>query len=59
LQSKQVRRYEKIIRQLQKLLESEKSQVKQLKIVSAKEIESKNELERVLKLCVEDVKIEL
>jgi len=59
LQSKQVRRYEKIIRQLQKLLESEKTQVKQLKIVSAKEIESKNELERVLKLCVEDVKIEL
>jgi hypothetical protein len=41
------------------LLESEKTQVKQLKIVSAKEIESKNELERVLKLCVEDVKIEL
>jgi len=54
-----LRRYEQLIDRLKKIIEAEKRSLRHIKTLSAKEIDSKNQLEKVLRLCVDDVKNEI
>ena len=54
-----VGKYETLIEQLKKMMEAEKSNCFQLKTLYSREMESKKELERVLRLSIEDVREEI
>jgi hypothetical protein len=52
-------RYEKTIRTLQATLRKEQKRVRDLKSMYVKEMESKSELEKILRRCVDDIKEEV
>ncbi len=52
-------RYDNTIKTLENTLKKEKRRVKELKHLNAKEIESKTELERIIRKIVEDLKEEM
>lgn len=52
-------RYESTIRTLQSTLSKEKKRVRDLKQLYVKEMESKSELELIVRKCVEDIKQEI
>lgn len=52
-------RCEQLIARFKRKLEEEKRLLRMMKTMSAKEIETKNMLEKVLKQCVDDVKAEI
>jgi len=54
-----LRRYQHAIYRLKKVLEGEKKSLRQIKTLSAKEIDKKNQLEKILRQCVDDVKNEI
>ena len=54
-----LRRFENLIFRLKKLLESEKKSLRHIKTLCAKEIDQKNQLEKILRQCVDDVKTEI
>lgn len=54
-----LRRFENLIFRLKKLLESEKKGLRHIKTLCAKEIDQKNQLEKILRQCVDDVKNEI
>lgn len=54
-----VKRYEDIIQRLKKMLASEKKSLRMVRTLCSKEIEVKNQLEKILRQCVDDVKQEI
>ena len=54
-----VKRYEDIIQRLKKMLALEKKSLRMVRTLCAKEIEGKNQLEKILRQCVDDVKTEI
>ena len=52
-------RSETIIKTLQNTLKKEQKRVRELKTLYVKEIESKNEMERILRKCIDDIKDEM
>lgn len=54
-----VKRYEDIILRLKRMLGNEKKSLRMVRTLCAKEIEVKNQLEKVLRQCVDDVKGEI
>jgi hypothetical protein len=52
-------RFEKLIDRLKKLLDNEKGSLRKIKTMYSTEIDIKNQLEKVLRKCVEDVKAEI
>ena len=54
-----LRRFENVIGRLKKILETEKKNLRQIKTLCAKEIDQKNQLEKILRQCVDDVKTEI
>lgn len=54
-----LRRFENLIFKLKKILESEKKNLRQIKTLSSKEIDQRNQLEKILRYCVDDVKNEI
>ena len=54
-----LRKYENLICRTKKILDAEKSKLRQVKTLTAKEIEQKNFLEKILRQCVDDVKNEI
>ena len=54
-----MRRYENLIAKLKRCLENEKRSLRQVKTLCAKEIDNKNQLEKILRQCVDDVKMEI
>jgi|TARA_B110000305_G_C19366382_1_gene602148 hypothetical protein len=58
-QNPKLRRFENLIYRLKKILESDKKSLRQIKTLCAKEIDQKNQLEKILRQCVDDVKTEI
>lgn len=58
-QNPKLRRFENLIYRLKKILESEKKNLRCIKTLCAKEIDQKNQLEKILRQCVDDVKSEI
>lgn len=58
-QNPKLRRFENLIYRLKKILESEKKNLRQIKTLCAKEIDQRNQLEKILRYCVDDVKNEI
>lgn len=58
-QNPKLRRFENLIYRLKKILESEKKNLRQIKTLCAKEIDQRNQLEKILRFCVDDVKNEI
>lgn len=54
-----LRRYEQVINKLKKLISSESKKLREIRTVYAREIESKTQLEQLLRQCVDDVKAEI
>lgn len=54
-----LRRYEQVIKKLKKMIANETRKLRDIKTVYAKEIESKTQLEQLLRQCVDDVKAEI
>ena len=54
-----LRRYEQVIKKLKKLIANETKKLRDIKTLNAKEIESKTQLEQLLRQCVDDVKAEI
>ena len=54
-----LRKYENLIAKLKRVYEKEKNALRQVKTLCSKEIEQKNQLEKLLRQCVEDVKSEM
>jgi hypothetical protein len=54
-----LRRYEQIIKKLKKMIANETKKLREIKTVYAKEIESKTQLEQLLRQWVDDVKAEI
>ena len=54
-----LRRFENLIYRLKKILEAEKKNLRTVKTMCAKEIDQKNQLEKILRQCVDDVKSEI
>lgn len=54
-----LRRFENLIFKLKKILETEKKNLRQIKTLSSKEIDQRNQLEKILRFCVDDVKNEI
>jgi superfamily I DNA and/or RNA helicase len=54
-----IRRYEDIIGRLKRMLGGEKKSLRLVRTLCAREIEAKNQLEKVLRACVDDVKNEI
>lgn len=54
-----LRRYEQVIKKLKKMIANETKKLRDIKTVYAKEIESKTQLEQLLRQCVDDVKAEI
>lgn len=52
-------RSETTIKTLQNTLKKEQKRVRELKTLYVKEIESKNEMERILRKCIDDIKDEM
>ena len=59
LQHPKLRRFENLILRLKKILETEKKNCRHIKTLCAKEIDQKNQLEKILRQCVDDVKNEI
>jgi hypothetical protein len=59
LQHPKLRRFENLILRLKKILENEKKNLRHIKTLCAKEIDQKNQLEKILRQCVDDVKNEI
>lgn len=59
VQNPKLRRFENLIYKLKKILENEKKGLRQIKTLCAKEIDQKNQLEKILRQCVDDVKNEI
>lgn len=59
LQQPKLRRFENLIFRLKKILEQEKKNLRYVKTMCAKEIDQKNQLEKILRQCVDDVKNEI
>ena len=53
------RKYENLITKLKKMLENEKKGLRVVQTLCAKEIDQKNQLEKILRQCVDDVKTEI
>ena len=58
-QNLKLQRCEQLITRFKKKLEEERRLLRLMKTMSAAEIESRNFLEKILRLCVEDVKAEI
>ena len=54
-----MKRYESTIKTLQNTLRKEQKRVRELKSLYIKEIESKNEMEKILRKCIDDIKDEM
>ena len=54
-----ISRYESTIKTLQNTLRKEQKRVRELKSLYVKEIESKNEMEKILRKCIDDIKDEM
>ena len=54
-----LKRYETTIKTLQNTLKKEQKRVRELKTLYVKEIESKNEMEKILRKCIDDIKDEM
>ena len=54
-----LKRYEDLISRLKKMIDVEKKSLRMVRTTCAKEIETKNILEKVLRQCVDDVKNEI
>lgn len=54
-----LQKYENVIYRLKKILDLEKRSLRQIKTLNAKEIEKKNQLEKILRQSVDDVKNEI
>lgn len=52
-------RFENLIYKLRKILDQEKKNLRNVKTLCAKEIDQKNQLEKILRQCVDDVKNEI
>lgn len=57
-EEEKIRRYERVVEKLKKMLENERKQLKQARMQYQREISSKTELEHLLKETVEAVKME-
>ena len=58
-QNQKLQRCEVLITRFKKKLEEERRLLRMMKTMSAQEIETKNQLEKILRLCVDDVKAEI
>lgn len=54
-----IKRYEDIIQRLKKMMAMEKKSLRMVRTLCSKEIEAKNQLEKILRQCVDDVKSEI
>ena len=54
-----LRRYEDIINRLKKMMNIEKQSLRMVRTLCSKEIENRNGMEKVLRMCVDDVKTEI
>ena len=54
-----MRKYENLIAKLKRVYENEKKHLRQVKTLCSKEIDQKNQLEKILRQCVDDVKGEI
>lgn len=54
-----IKRYEDIITRLKRMLTTEKKSLRLVRTLCSKEIEVKNQLEKILRQCVDDVKTEI
>lgn len=54
-----MKRYETTIKTLQNTLKKEQKRVRELKTLYVKEIESRSEMEKILRKCIDDIKDEM
>lgn len=59
MQNPKLRKYENKIYKLKKELDFEKRSLREVKTECAKEIEQRNQMEKILRQCVDDVKNEM
>lgn len=54
-----ISRYEKTIRNLQNTLRKEQKRVRELKNLYIKEMQCKSEIEKIIRKCIDDIKVEV